>query len=634
MILSRQIVPLFLILANSFSFAQVISLKSNQVTVNLQDVKKGDTLAAPTIKWETPLEEAVTLKDGRFTMRVLVTSQSKLKQVTITLKEKQGDEEIFVKKLESGIVDVSRNSLLVEKTYTFDRGVNVIEVEVENANGIKSKSSKLAYVNLLQLKEKKNGEKANPSVVLPEGPVTFHPLNPHYFLYNKKPTILVGASEHYGAVVNKAFDFKKYLETVSRNGLNYVRVYGGTYVEKVGDFGIQRNTLAPAASNLVLPWKRSETPGYFLGGNKFDISQWDENYFSRLKDFLSFANEKNIIVEFVLFSSFYGSGWKYSPFNPSNNINKTNPIKQELIHTLNNGNIINEQEKYVRKIVNELNGFDNLYFEIQNEPWADQIDTIFVTNEYDVDKKWTSRIQVVSDLSKTWQAKVSDWIKDEEKLMAKKHLISEDVSNFSYPIAEPNSNVDVFNFHYATRQSVQLNYYLNRPIGFNETGFAGKSDLVYRRQAWRFLMEGGAVFNQLDFSFSVGKEIGNDSTYKSPGGGSIELRSQLGVMKSLFDRFDFPQLRPDKTILIASPSYQAQAIGNGKDMWMIYLESMSTKSNMLQLSLQDDKIYEVEWMDVSKGKVLEKRQFAGKTLKPPATQQDKVAIIRLVKPTK
>lgn len=622
---SKQILSLFLILVTTFSFSQVISTTSSQFSVNLKKIKKGDTLAAPVISWESPREEEVTLKDGKFAMRLLITSQSKLKWLDITQKERQGDDEIFVKRLESGIADVKKNSLSIDKTYTLDKSVNVIDVEVENTNGIKSKSSKLAYVSA----GKKGAERLKP--VLPEGPITFHPLNPHYFIYNKKPTILVGASEHYGAIVNKAFDFKKYLETVSQNGLNYVRVYGGSYIEKVGDFGIQRNTLAPSAANLLLPWKRSDNPGYFLGGNKFDISQWDENYFNRLKDFFAYASEKNIVVEFVLFSSFYGSGWKYSAFNPSNNVNKTNTIKQELIHTLGNGNIINEQEKYVRKMVRELNNFDNVYFEIQNEPWADQIDTIFVANEYDLDKKWTSRIQVVSNRSKEWQSKVAEWIKDEEKLMPKKHLISEEISNFAYPISEPNANVDIFNFHFANRQSVQLNHYLNKPIGFNETGFAGKGDLTYRRQAWRFLMEGGAVFNQLDFSFSVGKEVGSDSTYKSPGGGSKELRRQLGVMKSLFGRFDITQLQPDKSILVAAPSYHAQVIGNGRDIWMIYLESMSTKSTTLLLNLRDDRTYEVEWLDVSNEKLIEKSQFNGKSLKVPAQKQDKVAIIRVVR---
>ena len=418
---------------------------------------------------------------------------------------------------------------------------------------------------------------------------------------------------------------------MAKDGLNYVRIYGGTYIEKVGDFGIQRNTLAPSATNLLLPWKRSDSTGYFLGGNKFDISQWDDNYFTRLKDFLSAAKEKNIIVELALFSSFYGSGWKYTPLNPSNNINKTDNIPHDYIHTMRNGNLLQEQEKYVRKIVKEINEFDNFYFEVQNEPWADQIDTIFVTNEYDLDKKWTSSIQVVSSQSKEWQEKVAQWIREEEKSMTNKHLISEDISNFSYPISEPSPNVDVFNFHYANKQAVQLNYYLNKPIGFNETGFSGKADRTYRRQAWRFLMEGGSIFNQLDFSFAVGRETGYDSTYKSPGGGSIPLRRQLGLLKSFFEKFDFAQLHPDRNLLIATPAYYAQAIGNGRDMWMVYLESLSTKSNALKLSLKNDKKYEVEWFDVTNGILLEKNQFDGNTLMVPSLKQDKIAIIRAIK---
>jgi len=616
MSLPRPTLTIFFLFISLVCFGQEISSKSNQISLDATKKINADTISAPTIHWLNPTVDTVTLKDGKLLIQLSVTSKSRLRNLDISLLTIQGETEKFVRKLESGVSDVKSNLVEVNNTFQLDNGINVIEVVAENRDGIKSKSRRFAYVNVSKT-EPKGLEKQKIAASISSGPISLLTENPHYFQYQKRPLILVGSSEHYGAVVNKGFDFKKYLETISKEGLNYVRVYGGSYIEKVGDFSIQRNTLAPTPANLVLPWKRSDSTGYILGGNKFDLNTWDDNYFARLKDFLAFAKEKNVIVEFTLFSSYYGSGWKQSPLNHTNNINKTDNIPNVLVNTLDNGNIIKDQEKYVRKIVKELNSFDNLYFEIQNEPWADQIDTIFVTNEYDQDKKWTSSIQVVSNRSKEWRSQVVKWIRDEEKSLANKHLISEEISNFSYPISDPDPAIDIFNFHYANRQSVQLNHYLNKPIGNNETGFAGKGDRTYRRQAWRFLMEGGSIFNQLDFSFSVGKENGTDSTYKSPGGGSISLRRQLGILKSLFERFDLAHLHPDKSIIVAAPAYHSQAIGNGKDSWLIYLEAMSTKAHSLGLNLQTGKDYEVEWLDVQKGTVLEKGQFDGKTLKVP-----------------
>lgn len=451
--------------------------------------------------------------------------------------------------------------------------------------------------------------------------------NQHYLNYNSKPQLLISSSEHYGAVINKAFDYKQYLETLSKEGLNYVRIYTGSYIEKVGDFGIQRNTLAPASSNILLPWKRSDSTGFFLGGNKFDLSKWDDDFFKRLKDFVSLAKEKQVIVEVTLFSSYYGNAWKYCPFNPSSNINNTDNKPATLINTLYNGNIIKEQEKYVRKIVRELNDFGNLYFEIQNEPWADQVDTIIVKNDYDIEKKWTSSIQVASIASLNWQSKVSQWIKDEEKSLKNKHLISQNISNFQYPIADKIDNISIYNFHYSLPTAVSENYYLNRPIGNNETGFAGKEDFVYRRQAWRFIMAGGALFNHLDYSFSVGKEKGIDSTYKSPGGGSPKLRAQLGVIKKVFDKIDLTDLYADRTSLVASPGYLSYTLSNNKSNWIIYLESMGIRQQDIILNLPSSK-YQVEWIDAKTGNQLTKSTTDGKLLKVPNGNKDKLAIIK------
>jgi hypothetical protein len=38
-------------------------------------------------------------------------------------------------------------------------------------------------------------------------PIRPHPENPRYFLFQGKPTVLVTSGEHYGAVLNREFDF-------------------------------------------------------------------------------------------------------------------------------------------------------------------------------------------------------------------------------------------------------------------------------------------------------------------------------------------------------------------------------------------------------------------------------------------
>src|SRR5687767_8566264 len=78
-----------------------------------------------------------------------------------------------------------------------------------------------------------------------EAPIALHPENPHYFLYKGKPTVLITSGEHYGTVLNLDFDYVKYLETLAADRLNMTRVFTGAYVEPVGAFKIEQNTLAP-----------------------------------------------------------------------------------------------------------------------------------------------------------------------------------------------------------------------------------------------------------------------------------------------------------------------------------------------------------------------------------------------------
>jgi hypothetical protein len=455
-----------------------------------------------------------------------------------------------------------------------------------------------------------------------------HPQNPHYFLYREKPLVLVGSGEHYGAVVNLDFDYRKYLRTLAADGMNTTRLFTGAYIEKLGDFGIARNTLAPAEGRLLLPWKRSSVGGYMLGGNKFDLNQWDDAYFTRLKDFVAEASGAGVIVEVTLFSSHYGGGWNYSPFNRKNNVNLTDSIASSLVNTLENGNILVHQEKYVRKLVRELNMFPNIYFEIQNEPWADQSDIVLQRNEYGPENDWRSTIQVVSARSTAWQRKVAEWIKEEEKRLANKHLISQNIGNFYYPVTAPDPNVAIFNFHYALPEAVTRNYHLQRPIGFNETGFAGRSDATYRRQAWRFMMAGGGLFNHLDYSFSAGGENGVDTTYKAPGGGSPELRKQFGILKNVMESLDFISLEPAMDFILEAPGASVFSMTDGRRQWMIYYEGMASKTYPIKLNLPKGSA-SVEWIDVVTGSRQAASPVLNGQLSVPEGTNEKVAIIRI-----
>lgn len=367
----------------------------------------------------------------------------------------------------------------------------------------------------------------------PQRPLALHPDNPHYFLFRGKPAILVTSGEHYGAVLNADFDYVQYLDALQSGGLNLTRTFtGGTYVEPAGAFNIKDNTLAPAAGHYLPPWARSGHPGYAGGGNKFDLARWNDDYFRRLKDFIAQAGERGIVVELNLFCPFYEDAqWRLSPLHPDNNINGAGKVPRTDVYTLDkSGGLLAVQESLVRKLVAELQGFDNLYYEICNEPYF-------------------------GGVSMAWQHHIADIITDAEKSLPFHHLISQNVANGAAKVEKPHPAVSIFNFHYATPpDTVALNYGLNKVIGDNETGFASVGDAVYRMEGWDFLLAGGGLFNNLDYSFTVGKEDGSAvPADPTPGGGSFALRKQLRFLKEFLEGFAFVKMKPDNTIFRGDP---------------------------------------------------------------------------------
>lgn len=224
-------------------------------------------------------------------------------------------------------------------------------------------------------------------------PLSLHPDNPHYFLFRGRPAVLVTSGEHYGAVLNLDFNYTKYLDTLQAHGLNLTRTFTGAYVEPSGSFGIAQNTLAPVKGRFICPWARSQTPGYANGGNKFDLTRWDEAYFARLKDFAAQAGRRGVVVEMNLFCPFYDeSQWKISPQNAANNVNGIGQVARTNVYTMDkHGGLLPVQEAMVRKVVAELKNFNNLYYEICNEPYFGGVTLEWQHHIADViDRPWTS----------------------------------------------------------------------------------------------------------------------------------------------------------------------------------------------------------------------------------------------------
>lgn len=409
-------------------------------------------------------------------------------------------------------------------------------------------------------------------------PIQLHPDNPHYFIWRDKATVLITSGEHYGAVLNRAFDYRKYLTTLESYGFNLTRTFSGAYCEPVGAFKIRNNTLAPAKDQFICPWARSETVGYANGGNKFDLTKWDSEYFKRLRNFVKEASRRGIVVELVLFCPFYEDGmWQLSPMNAANNINDIGKMERTEVYTLKYPELLAVQDKMVRRIVRELRNFDNVYYEICNEPYF-------------------------GGVTVEWQNHIAETIVRTEEKFKTQQLIAQNIANKFKKIDNPNPHVSIFNFHYAKPpQTVTENYGLNKVIGDDETGFAGSEPKPYRIEGWDFIIAGGAVYDNLDFSFTVGHEDGT-AEINAPGGGGVVLHKQLVILKDFINSFDFIKMRPDNSVIKGGTPEKAtaRALVRRGHSYAIYINDGNEANLIVELS---DGTYRAEWVNTKTGKI-------------------------------
>jgi hypothetical protein len=443
------------------------------------------------------------------------------------------------------------------------------------------------------------GEAAAPAGITVDGTLMLHPENPHYFRWRGKPAVLITSAEHYGAVLNADFNYTVYLDALARDGLNLTRTFtGGAYLEPVGAFNIARNTLAPAPGRFLGPWARSDQPGAADGGNKHDLSRWDDAYFSRFRDFASQASQRGVVVEVNLFCPFYEeSQWRLSPFNRANNINGLGDVARTNVYTLNrHGGLLAVQERFVRKLVEEFRDFDNIYYEICNEPYF-------------------------GGVTPEWQHRIADVVAEAQKDHSSPKLIAQNIANKSAKVRDPHPRVSILNFHYTYPPlAVADNFALNRVIGENETGFRGTRDEVYRAEAWDLIIAGGALFNHLDYSFAAGHE---DGTFqyppKQPGGGGVEFRRQLRVLSQFIYQFDFIRMKPADHLVLAGRNEDTsiRVLAEAGRQYAVYIhnspvpkwkdkERLNTGDFQSDFSLDVPAgRYRAEWIEPATGKPLQ-----------------------------
>ena len=93
--------------------------------------------------------------------------------------------------------------------------------------------------------------------------LAIHPDNPKYFLFRGRPLVLLAASEHYGSIVNRRFDFERYLNEAAATKQTVTRTF--LLYRELQSARNPCSPLKPDSPDYVAPWPRTgpgSAPGW------------------------------------------------------------------------------------------------------------------------------------------------------------------------------------------------------------------------------------------------------------------------------------------------------------------------------------------------------------------------------------
>ena len=385
--------------------------------------------------------------------------------------------------------------------------------------------------------------------------IRIHPDNPKLFEFRGRPLVLLTATEHYGAVMNRPFKFERYLADAADKHMTLSRLF--VLFRELQSSINPISTCKPETPDYIAPFRRTG-PGRALDLElKYDLDQPNPEFFERLHRFLSLASGYGIIVEVVLLSNTYMPHiWELNPLNARNNVNDLEEIQWPEYMSQRHPRLFERQAAHVRKIVEETNRYDNVIYEICNEPGGCALGRPEDPTVEEVNQ-WLSALMGV--------------VRQTEAGLPNQHLIAGQEAFQWVPwrqgvdVSFQSMDYDVVNMHpvpnvvYGGRSyylsdfmSKQLRlrdlrdfglatYAAARPLNQDEDNIASQyKDVeawtIHRKRAWTVLLSGGH-YDFIDFSIVNGAEAGTPESQR-------HIRSWFRYLSEFIHSLDLVRARP------------------------------------------------------------------------------------------
>jgi hypothetical protein len=321
------------------------------------------------------------------------------------------------------------------------------------------------------------GDCREPAQALPGSPaapaagaLSISKSHPYYFQDPQgRPVVLIG-DYTWGIFSDLDYDFKPLLDSHRARGLNLCRVWLWWGAEQFPE-----ETKYVGRSHIE-PYMRPGPGTANDGKPRYDLTRFNEKSFDRLKDLCAFARERGIYLQLITVDAWmlkHSHLWKLHAYHRSNNVNGIDGDPSDTgtgidgkagFCSMGNPKAMEFQKAYVRKIVDAVNEFENIYFEIANE------------NYY----------------SREWELHLCDFIREIEKDKPKKHLtMPGDLLSHSDVVQKWDPAV--------VHQEILKKRELRRPLLFDTDWIINENDDEVRKSMWSAVLSGGH-FSYMDDS--------------------------------------------------------------------------------------------------------------------------------------
>ena len=400
-------------------------------------------------------------------------------------------------------------------------------------------------------------------------PIRVWPVNPHYFERGGKPTILVTSDHHYGAVIDADFDFVRFLDALAASGMNITRIYPGGMFEATDKY-VAGNPLGPRPGRQILPWARStETganPGLAEPGKpsyKYDLDVWNGEYFARLRAFVEQASRRGIVVEVAFFNGMYADSWPLMAFHHRNNVQSVGRYEAEecglfTTREARNEDVVRYQQAYVAKIAAELNAYDDVIYDLCDEP------SLFGKPDGSIGTHPDAAVV-------PWLLAMKDAFLAAERPLPKKHVLGQTVQSLSPDLsAEPWCNWLPTEYVRAAARALEKDYAARKPLVNVESDYFGHGLVKpygvddVRLEGWWFLLGGGAGVINLNGEFHRGQEQGGVDTRE-------RILPQRRVLKDFVSSLDLARLTRFEGVTGLPAGVLARALAAPGRQYAVYL---------------------------------------------------------------